>query len=358
MISPEVFKKIVENQSTINSRYSDIRRLHSDINRGHFSIMFTAKDSESKKNKDVVLKFFNFSEGLERFERFKREVDILSKFNGKPNIVQLLCNNMQKFRYTLKDPITEEDIAFDFDFFVLPKALFDLKSYIDQHKYDYLQNLLYFGKMCKSIQRIHTQNVFHRDIKPENFLVFPRNEVCLTDFGCAKCITKDTEITPAPYNIPVGDRRYTAPELLFGLDNIKKCLRSSDIFALGGVLFELFTKQVMTDNIYDQSFIRSLFTIKEYVRSENRFEYYKKLASEIAAQYSLPDMYNFNPKIPKCLKSPLNNLYYNMAQLDFKKRLFDFELIFRRINICITVLRNEKAYLKWLEIKKKKKQSR
>jgi serine/threonine-protein kinase len=88
-------------------------------------------------------------------------------------------------------------------------------------------------EVCDGLVAVHAAGVIHRDLKLENVLVDATGAVKLTDFGIAK-------VHDAPESTRlVGTPRYMAPELFAGA----KATRASDVYALGDVLFELFTGQ-------------------------------------------------------------------------------------------------------------------
>lgn len=81
----------------------------------------------------------------------------------------------------------------------------------------------------------HDRGVIHRDLKPANIMLDREGHVRLMDFGLAAAGTAD--------DIRAGTPAYMAPEQLLG----REVTQRSDIFALGLVLFELFTgKRVFT----------------------------------------------------------------------------------------------------------------
>jgi eukaryotic-like serine/threonine-protein kinase len=79
-----------------------------------------------------------------------------------------------------------------------------------------------------------SQALIHRDVSPNNIMLSHNGAVKLIDFGIAKLSTRGPETAPGTIK---GNVRYMSPEQYTGshLD------RSSDIFTLGIVLFELTT---------------------------------------------------------------------------------------------------------------------
>jgi len=95
----------------------------------------------------------------------------------------------------------------------------------------------YILQLCESLKFIHEKDVIHRDIKPENILIDCKKLV-LADFGIAhfnnSSITEKGDL--------LANRNYLAPEqkIKNNANNIEK---SADIYALGLIINECFTKQ-------------------------------------------------------------------------------------------------------------------
>lgn len=89
--------------------------------------------------------------------------------------------------------------------------------------------LMLTREICAGLAAAHDRGVIHRDLKPANVMVDGRGRARVTDFGLALAdgTTADTAGTPA----------YMAPEQLAGEGASTK----SDIYALGLVLYEIFT---------------------------------------------------------------------------------------------------------------------
>jgi serine/threonine-protein kinase len=84
-------------------------------------------------------------------------------------------------------------------------------------------------ELCAGLQSVHDAGILHRDLKPSNVMIDGRGRARLTDFGVAALAERvaDRAGTPA----------YMAPEQIVGTT----ATVASDIYALGLVLFELFT---------------------------------------------------------------------------------------------------------------------
>ena len=87
-------------------------------------------------------------------------------------------------------------------------------------------------KLCAGLAAAHEKGVLHRDLKPSNVMLDARGQVLLTDFGLAGLADQMSGA-----EVRNGTPAYMAPEQLAG----KEVTVQSDIYALGLVLYEIFT---------------------------------------------------------------------------------------------------------------------
>jgi len=90
-------------------------------------------------------------------------------------------------------------------------------------------------QVANALDTAHRKGVVHRDIKPANILIDQEGKPHLVDFGIARLSTS----TMTQTNMIMGTPYYMSPEQIAG----KKVDSRSDIFALGGVLYEMLTGQ-------------------------------------------------------------------------------------------------------------------
>jgi len=91
-------------------------------------------------------------------------------------------------------------------------------------------------QLCAGVAAAHERGVLHRDLKPANVMLDGNGDVRITDFGIA------TAAADAGAEI-AGTPQYMAPELLSG----KPASIKSDLYALGLILFEVFTGKRVFD---------------------------------------------------------------------------------------------------------------
>jgi hypothetical protein len=87
-------------------------------------------------------------------------------------------------------------------------------------------------QLCLGLAAAHDKGVIHRDLKPANIMLDGRGHVRITDFGLARLADRVT----GP-DAQLGTPAYMAPEQIAG----KEASVRSDIYALGLVLYEVFT---------------------------------------------------------------------------------------------------------------------
>ncbi len=87
-------------------------------------------------------------------------------------------------------------------------------------------------QLCAGLEAAHRQGVLHRDLKPANVMLDGRGQARITDFGVA--IARERL---GGAETRAGTLAYMAPEQLEGRPSTVR----SDLYALGLVLYELFT---------------------------------------------------------------------------------------------------------------------
>jgi len=205
----------MENQ-LLNKRYQII----SQIGQGGFGRVYKAWDTVLAKN--VAVKIMDASKAMNphHFARFNHEVAVLSKMHH-PNIIEISAFALEKQpRFLVME-------------FVEGKNLLTLLN--QQGRLKPREAVAYLLKICQALEAAHCKNILHRDIKAANIIISYDGEVKICDFGIAKNLDYDLEMTSD--NAIIASPYYVAPEILFG----DSFTRQSDIYSLGVLAFQLLT---------------------------------------------------------------------------------------------------------------------
>lgn len=190
----------------------------------------------SKNGKTYALKR-NVVEEETGFFVSVRELDILARCRGHPNIVELDSISYDEPFQNLLSPIKEDGLRNDTIYFLLQCADMDLEKLIEERKklgedftIDNIRAMLY--QMLLSVEYLHLQKLVHRDLKSANFLIIPDPlSVLLCDFGLTIRHSNQGNRTPG-----VCTPDFRAPEVWLC---VKKYTEKIDIWSLGCILFEM-----------------------------------------------------------------------------------------------------------------------
>lgn len=194
-----------------------------EIGQGGMGTVYLAKRYDDAYAHKVALKILKRGmDTVEIVNRFRTERDILANLNH-PHIAQLqgggtTDNGLPYFvmEYIEGQPITE---------------------YCDERKLSLEERLKLFGKVCDAVHFAHRNQVIHRDLKPSNILISNKGVPKLLDFGIAKLVSPNEQQTQTATHMRALTPEYASPEQLTG----DLVTTSSDIYALGVLLYELLT---------------------------------------------------------------------------------------------------------------------
>lgn len=198
-------------------------RILREVARGGMGVVFEAHQEDLDRNVALKVIISGQFASEEEIARFLREAKVVASLDH-PNIVS----------------IYEVDRVESLHYFTM--NLFDglnLDVWSKRGAVTLAEKIKIIIQLCEAMDCAHKQGVVHRDIKPANLLVDAEGTVQVIDFGLAKRF--DALRTAITGEQLVGTPLYMAPEQLLGkADDFGP---SSDIYAIGAVLYELVTCQ-------------------------------------------------------------------------------------------------------------------
>ena len=197
-----------------------VYRLTNLIGSGGMGSVYRAERADGAYAKQVAIKLLLVDAGDLR-TRFALEQRILGTLSH-PNIASLLDvgRDANGAPYLVMEYVEGDAI----------------NAYAHLHDLDLRARIGLFLKILDAVQSAHGRLVVHRDIKPGNVLVDAHGEPKLLDFGIAKLLEDGAAVMTRTGLGPLTPE-YASPEQLRG----EPIGTSSDIYALGVLLFELVT---------------------------------------------------------------------------------------------------------------------
>jgi tRNA A-37 threonylcarbamoyl transferase component Bud32 len=219
-------------------------RLEERIGSGAVGVVYRAFDTRLKR--PVVLKFLRdeYLEDEEARERFNREALALSALSH-PGIVAFYgLEQTEDQTFIVMEPVEGETLK--------EKLSSGSRGLSADEIIDVMDPLL------DALGFAHSAGIVHRDVKPANILITRDGRLKLSDFGLAS-ITDRSRFTRTGQL--VGSPNYMSPEQVQG----RAVDPRSDIFSVGGILYELIHGVVP---FHGESYVSILH---EVVYSEPRF---------------------------------------------------------------------------------------
>lgn len=195
----------------------------SPIGRGGMSVVYKARQKSPQRLVALKVLQLGLSHDERAVARFRQEAESAAAL-GHPHIVPIFAvGEDQGFHYIAMQYIVGETLRD----IIQTRGVFDLSH-----------AALTLAQVAEALDFAHWHGIIHRDIKPSNILVNDQNRAYLTDFGIARG-TNASDLTLA--GTVLGTPEYMSPEQAQGLKTLGP---STDVYALGVVLYELLTGQM------------------------------------------------------------------------------------------------------------------
>ncbi|MGI8789256.1 MAG: protein kinase domain-containing protein [Pyrinomonadaceae bacterium] len=184
--------------------------------------------------REVALKFLKQTDDAEKLRRFRQEAKAISALNH-PNILTIYeVGEYENHPYIVSELVGGKN----------------LREHLSEDGLTFAEILETGVQIGNALAAAHAVGIVHRDIKPENIMILPDGYVKVLDFGLAKFVgaeknlTLDSEAQTASLiqtkaGMILGTVNYMSPEQLRG----KPVDERTDIWSLGVVLFEMFARR-------------------------------------------------------------------------------------------------------------------
>lgn len=208
---------MVEAGTLIDGRY----RVEARIGSGGMADVYLAQDTLLGRQVALKMLYHRFAEDQEFVERFRREAQSAAGLSH-PNVVAVFDRGEWDGTYY---------IAMEY----LPGR--SLKSVVREHgALDPSDAIDIVTQILLATRFAHRRGIIHRDIKPHNVILDEEGRAKVTDFGIARAGASDMTLTGSI----MGTAQYLSPEQAQG----HAVSESSDLYAVGVVLYELLTGTV------------------------------------------------------------------------------------------------------------------
>ena len=260
--TPDPGTPYVNLDSDARSIISDFEVNINQVGHGSFGKVYksTYQDEEGKII-EVAVKKINIRSNEGFPLSAIREISILKKYRHK-NLVPFINSFVDPPKPNKKGNVS----------LVYEYAQHDLASLIKENidfDLDCIKSIMF--QILSGVKYIHDNFILHRDIKPANILLRNKGEVKLADFGLSRFFEKRKNQWRA-YTNSVVTLWYRAPELLLSECYYKT---SIDMWSVGCVMAELFTKQPLFKEQNAKKQVNAIFNLIGRPKEEELIRYYK-----------------------------------------------------------------------------------
>ena len=206
---------------TTTVRYFGDYELKDEIARGGMGVVYRAK--QVSLNRTVALKMILSGKfaGEDDVKRFRTEAEAAANLQH-PNIVAIHEIGEHEGRhYFSMDYVEGKNLA----------------QAIGNQPMPFTQAAELLKTIAEAVHYAHQRGTLHRDLKPHNVLIDATGQPRITDFGIAKRVDQESDLTQE--GAVMGSPSYMPPEQATG--RLAEIGPASDVYSLGAILYQMLT---------------------------------------------------------------------------------------------------------------------
>ena len=209
--------------------------------RGGNSSVFKLIDPNTET--EFAIKFCKYANGkyIKENNRFEREINALKYAQDAKsgNIIQIIFHGQKEIGANV------------YRYYVMEKADYDLKSFLNDNEVANSQKILLCYEIIRGIKELHALNIYHRDIKPDNIFFTGTGTWKIGDLGLMAY--RDEDLRKEEFREKIGPVGWLSPEVMskvlcegskFERSNDCSINFKSDIFQLGKVFWFIFKHNI------------------------------------------------------------------------------------------------------------------
>ncbi|MFG0290713.1 MAG: serine/threonine-protein kinase [Rhodopirellula sp. JB044] len=206
----------------ISLRKDDRFEFKEELGHGGFGVVWRAYDTQLRRTVALKIPHAKYFKGNAR-ERFMRESQAAARLSHDGIVsVYDIC-------------VIDGDLPVIVSQFIDGPSLAEVKK--EQRVLSGVEAAAVCADLADALSHAHGKGIVHRDLKPGNILTDSDGKAYLTDFGLAKDMQNEVNVTSE--GDVLGTAAYMAPEQAAGLG--READSRCDIYSLGVILYEMVT---------------------------------------------------------------------------------------------------------------------
>ena len=197
--------------------------IHHELGRGGMGVVYLAR--QVTLNRQVALKMIRVGvlAGDVELRRFQNEAEAVAQLDH-PGIVPVYEVGEHEGQKYFSMKLVEGG---------------SLADRLDDYKNGPRAAAKFVAEAAEAVHHAHLRGILHRDLKPANILIDDQSRPHVTDFGLARKVEGDSELTQS--GAILGTPAYMAPEQASG--RRRAVTTASDVYGLGAILYALLTSR-------------------------------------------------------------------------------------------------------------------